>query len=367
MGRRWHATGRGVGISRIGESIAIRRRGEGKMRNAFKSGNRKELPEMFHSEFLGTALRTSLNGDRSLFDELWKACAPEDWDCPKEAWVETEHGWSDARRIDILIGNAATKQVIGIEVKTKDGSVQPQQLDAYRRNLWNEYGEDNVAIVFLTPFNEPHADKFGERIARLLRAVEEFKTFSKGSKRVHHISWRDVANIPWTGGGDLWREHQAHVLETMASDNVLRNLRSRSRSLSEFFGVEPTEAFFRTLQAGETRDYKGGLVIDLQNYSASPPELANAVRILIKRGQGIRHRKKDPTFSGLLRRKFTDPDQCKYHEYHQALFDLEDEFEYVWLHGTGNYGLRVGHMCKSGSVSLVTSQGCNKLLIGQIR
>ncbi len=350
-----------------GEPITIKWRSEDKMRNAFESGNRKELPEMFHSELLGAALRTSLNGDRSLFDGLWKACAPEDWDCPEEAWVETEHGWSDARRIDILIGNAAFKQVIGIEVKTKDGSVQPEQLDAYRRNLWDEYGEDNVAIVFLTPFNKRHADKFGEGIARLFRAVEEFEAFSKGLKRVHHMSWRDVAEIPWAGGGDLWREHQAHVLETMASEHVLKNLHSRNRSFSEFFGVEPVAASFRALRVGETRDYKGGVVIDLQNYSRSPRELADAVRTLIERGEGVVHRKRDSTFSAILRQKFLDPNQCEYHEYHHTLFGLEDEFEYVWLHGTGNYGLRVGHRCDYGSVSLVTSRGCNKLLIGQSR
>ena len=336
------------------------------MQNAFESRDRKVLPEMLHSEFLGVALRTSLNGDRSLFDEMWERCAPDDWACPRDAWVETEHGLLGARRIDILIGDPARKRVIGIEVKTRDQSVQPGQLEAYRRELCEEYGEDNVAMVFLTPFNGPCAEKVGKGAAELLRAVDEFDAFSSGLERVCHVSWREVAGIAWKGGGDLWSEHQAHVIGNLACERDLGALLSRSRSFSEFFGEKAEAAFRESLPTGGAREYKGGVVIDLKNYDGTPHELAEAFRILIKQGEGVVRRSKGDDFPETLRQNILALDQ-DHRKFHEALFALADQYKYVWLDGTGNYGLRVRHRCENGSVSLVTSRGCDKLLIGQRR
>ena len=75
------------------------------------------LPEKFHSEFLGAALRTSLNGDRSLFEGVWERCVPDYWHCPSNARVETERSLDGHGRIDILIRDMGYFGLaVGIEV-----------------------------------------------------------------------------------------------------------------------------------------------------------------------------------------------------------------------------------------------------------
>lgn len=179
------------------------------MRNAFESENRGMLPERFHSEFLGAALRTSLNGDRSLFEGVWKQCVPDWMGCPSFARVETKYSWGGHERIDILIrdkefyGDAAA-----IELNTLDESVERRSLEAYRRQLCAEFGENAAALVLLTPFNRQHAERVSQDAAEMLQAVEIFEEFSKGPgwTPTRHLSWLDVADIDWPGGGDLWRE-----------------------------------------------------------------------------------------------------------------------------------------------------------------
>ena len=337
------------------------------MHNAFESDNRDILPEMFHSEFLGAALRTSLKGDRSLFEDVWERCAPDGWFCPRDAKVETEHGWEGHRRIDILIRDQKTGCVIGIEVKTRDESVEKKQLEAYRRKLCKEFGEEKVAIVFLTPFNAKHAETVSKEAVEMLQAVEAFDDFSQGLKRTRHLSWLDVAEIDWPGGGDLWREHRKHVTKTMASKSKLKKLVSRSRSFADFFGQQAAKEFWSALEdalrTSGSRDVKGGKVIELSEFDGDPHELAKAVRILIERGEGVRHRGREGVFSAKSLMKFVKSD---YGWIHMPLFALT-EFPYVWLDGNQNYGLRVRHRDHRDGVSLVTSQGTGRLLIGQRR
>ena len=51
--------------------------------------------ERFHSQFLADALCESLEGDRSLFDQIWALVAPSDWESPEssaQVRVITEQG-----------------------------------------------------------------------------------------------------------------------------------------------------------------------------------------------------------------------------------------------------------------------------------
>ncbi len=46
--------------------------------------------EQYHSQFLVDALVDSLNGDRSLFDSVWRLAASPDWEVPEHAEVRPE-------------------------------------------------------------------------------------------------------------------------------------------------------------------------------------------------------------------------------------------------------------------------------------
>lgn len=340
------------------------------MRNAFESNNRGMLPEMFHSEFLGAALRTSLNGDRSLFEGMWGRCAPDCWDCPENARVVTEHGWRGHGRIDILIRDMEYGLAVGIEVKIRDESVEKEQLEACRRALCAEFGEDCAAIVFLTPFNRKHAASVSQEAAETLQAVEVFEEFSIGSEYTpkRHLSWLDVADIHWPGGGDLWREYRAHVKGTIASMHKVGELVMRNRTFDDFFGKQAAEEFWNrlrhALRNSGSWDHKGVKVIELSEFKGDPNELAAAIRILIEHGERVAHRVKQSGFSERSRQRFVD---SEHGWIHQALFGLAIEFPYVWLDGCKDYRLSVRHRDHGDGLSLVTSQGTGRLLIGQRR
>ena len=273
------------------------------MGNAFESENRGILPEIFHSEFLGAALRTSLNGDRSLFEGVWERCAPDTWDCPGNARVETEHSWGGHARLDILIRDMKYGVAVGIEVKTRDESVEKGQLEYYRRELCAEYGEDGVALVFLTPFNRPHAERVSQDAPKMLRAVEVFEEFAKGSGLTPtiHLSWLDVADIHWPGGGDLWMEYREHLERRIASKHKLEKRVMRNRKFEDFFGEHAAAEFWKrlrhVLRNSESRDHKGGKVIELAEFRGDSGELASAVQILIEHGERVGHGPKKKTRS----------------------------------------------------------------------
>ena len=60
--------------------------------------------------------------------------------------------------------------------------------------------------------------------------MEVFDEFSTGSgwAPTRHLSWLDVADIDWLGGGDLWREYREHVMGTIASIHKLEKLVMRN-------------------------------------------------------------------------------------------------------------------------------------------
>lgn len=116
--------------------------------------------EPVHSRFLADALSESVdkNGDPSLFEAVWKLVAPEDWETPANPKVMAEYGLDDRGQIDIVIfGTDPSNLVVGIEVKTKEGSAKSGQLERYRDGLKANYPCYKLAIAYLTPFNRKGA------------------------------------------------------------------------------------------------------------------------------------------------------------------------------------------------------------------
>lgn len=107
----------------------------------------------------GDALTASLKGDRTLFDGVWRFCAPADWKPPKNAKVKNEFELNEGQRIDILIKDKEHGRRVGIEVKTSRASARPEQLNDYLQGLRDKYDEGLIAIAYLTPFNRPWAEQ----------------------------------------------------------------------------------------------------------------------------------------------------------------------------------------------------------------
>ncbi len=318
--------------------------------------------EPFHSQYLGDVLDASLAGDRSLFDAVWKLCAPVEWAPPARAKVSTEFPLDGAQRIDVLIKDSDNGLVLGIEVKTSRASARAGQLEGYLQGLRKENEAENIALAYLTPFNRAQAERFIGDDAATLSTVKVFDEFQCTFDRSRHVSWLDVAGVDWEAGGEVWSQHRAYVREKMANGDTLRGAMERNRSLREFFSAEAVDRFDDALLALSDGDHSDdGVTIELARLDGDAAELTRALAILIEDGEHVAQRaEKEDRFDDTLRERFLNS-RCG--EVHDALFSLA-KYPHVWLQGSWNYGLRVAHKRSSGGVSLVTSQDVDRLKIG---
>ncbi len=327
--------------------------------------------EPFHSEFLGEALRVSASGNRSLFDAVWRLAAPDNWDIPHSPRIETEekaekdrNGATGGQRIDISIHDDERRRLLGIEVKTTKASAKKGQLEGYLDGLSDKYefdkkDEDRIAIVYLTPFNRERAGD----AAGSLPTVEIFKKFQDVHKNARHISWLDIADIPWDGN-ELWKQHQAYVHQEIASYRNLRSFVSRNRAFDDFFSPEAVESFWDALPFEGNKAADDGVTIDLAMLGNDPTPLVRAFEILIADEENVSSRaSKQDDFPDELRQCFKT---SQFGDFHEALFALSGR-RHLWLAGKGDYGLRVAHRRSKVGVSLVRSKGAQYLVVGQSR
>lgn len=326
--------------------------------------------EPFHSQFLGDALRESVEGERSLFDRVWGLCAPQEWTLPRNPEILNERALEGGQRIDLLIRDRDTGRVLGIEVKTSRASPRAGQLQDYLRGLLNQGVRlEDIAMAYLTPFNRERAEKaIGEK-AGLLPAVRVFEAFADGFERARHVSWLDVADIEWDGRA-IWSQHRRYVRERMASAKGLKVWRKRNRALDAFFSVEAVEAFWNELSPllEDAPDGAGG-VIDLESIVNEGEEavrdavdrLERALIGLIREAKSVASQRRSDRFDESLRQPFLES-RCR--AFHEMLFGLAARFGPVWIQGEKDYGVRVAHRGHSSGISLVTSDGPGRLSMG---
>ena len=322
--------------------------------------------EQYHSQFLADALKESLSGDRSLFDGVWRLATPKGWEPPDCAEISTEETAGEGR-IDICIrSDHPVKRIVGIEVKTNDKSVESGQLEKYSDGLHKAFPEHCVQVSYLTPFNSCRAGDLADK----LPTVEAFRGFRKGkSANARHLSWLDVADIGWDGN-DLWKQHQAYVRNRISSCSLLKESSvDRDRELDVFFGGEAVRGFFDELAKLGIQPQASGTEIELQDFCETLPlftvKLVDALKVLLKADSVLHDSKKKDKFTEEQREPFLDS-SC--HNVHRALFNLSREFCHVWVQGEGNYGVRTTHKChRSSGVSIVTSRGPDRLLVGRRR
>ncbi len=320
--------------------------------------------EPFHSKFLASALRQSSREDRDLFERFWELVAPREWDVPVRPKVLSEVRLDSAGSIDIVIcTNDQQNRVVGIEIKTKEDSTTEGQLEKYRHGLEAQYNcqEGDLAMAFLTPFNEERAPKE----AKSLPTVREFKDFEGTFPRVKHLSWLDVAEIPWEGNA-LWEQHRIYVYEHISALSLLYE--PWNRTLEYFFGCSPASQFREALRDlhVDVGDPRKDIDIDLNQYAEEPQlfarPLVEALESLAERSEGVSRDLKRPRQDDFdSRRKY----KCSRHSMvHEALFDLADRYDYFWLEGKEDYSVRVAHReHRSSGVSLIRSVGPSALRV----
>ena len=317
--------------------------------------------EPFHSRFLADALRVNLHGRRSLFDGVWRLCAPDCWEVPVNACVTSEYDLYEGRKIDILIEDTGTNRAVGIEVKTTSASAEPRQLEGYYRDLKKKNFAD-MAIAYLTPFNQERAGDLAAALSTTIRFKEFEDCYSDAFAR--HVSWLEVAEINWEGN-ELWRQHQRYVRHEMASLDDLMSAARRDRSLDEFFG-NVIEKFWKELLSTTGAVADTPVVIDLNQCDTDGKSLAAVFEILINDEEAMPHARREDSFPESEKEKFRNTKKCG--SFHDELFNLSRQYSHVWARGQNDYGLCVAHRRqKSSGVSLVTSDGETRLVVGQLR
>lgn len=314
--------------------------------------------EPFHSEFLAAALHVSAERNRSLFDTVWKLAAPQGWCAPLEPEIVTEDRMDDGKRIDICIFDRSRGRVLAIEVKTTKASAKKGQLEDYFGRLAKKYNlciddENRLAVSYLTPFNRERA-----------RGVSIFEEFRTRHKNARHISWLDIADIPWDGN-DLWQQHQIYIRREISNYHKLRKIMSRDRSFDRFFSEHAIDSFWIEFPYTRSIDGNKGLVVDLEDHKDECFRLVAAFEVLIKDTEfvAVQAKRQDRVSEG-LRERFRG---SEYGSIHRALFDLARRYDYVWVAGERDYGLRVAHKDHPGGVSLVRSKCERYLQVGQPR
>ena len=314
--------------------------------------------EPFHSQFLADALDASIKGDRSLFDAVWKLAAPPDWEAPCEARISSEEV-VDTGRIDVCIScEHPRKRIVGIEVKTVEHSAETGQLEKYRVGLTKKFRKYEVQISYLTPFNRERA---GDAV-NLLHTVKEFEEFARSFPRSRHLSWLDVADISWDSN-ELWRQHQSHVRESISSRQALSKRLELNRGFAEFFGEEAAARFLGKFEQIGVSGTEVNLS-ELGGLTSVSGLLIDALEPLLNADSVSRNVNREDRFSNDLRQKFlTSP----YHEVHEALFGLSALYSHVWVQGKRDYAVRTAHRKHSSGVSLLRSDGPERLVVGQRR
>ena len=325
--------------------------------------------EPFHTQFLADMLQDSLQHDRSLFEEFWALAAPQGWDVPKhaEAKAEVDLGKLDEKthvgKIDLCIYASAPSRVLGVEIKTTDSSVTEGQLRRYHKGLERCYADHEIAVSYLTPFN---AERAGE-LADQLPTVKEYNEFVGCFPTARHVSWLEVAEIGWDYSNQLWQQHRVFVLKCISSHRKLKDRSQRDRAFNEFFGDVAADKFWEDMhQLGFTPSPGAGAEVCLSKVN-DIPAFVRAFATLIEQGEEIargsnRGEKESP---------FKDPCNYRTSEFgavHEALFELAGRFDFVWIQGEKNYGIRVAHSSHpSSGVSIVRSLDVGRLLVGQPR
>ena len=325
--------------------------------------------EPFHSQFLGDALEASLSGNRSLFDSVWRLATPPTWDAPLVARIKAEQNVGEGRVDICIVCEEPHKRVVGIEVKTLTASAKPGQLETYHRGLSSKFAGYDIQVAYLTPFNQ---ERTGD-ITGSMRTVEVFDEFKTVCDSARHISWLDIADIPWDGN-ELWKQHELYVYQRVSSyRDLIVSQRRLNRGLSDFFGEEATERFRSVLDGlGIQLSESGTTFIDLEKFKDGPDfpsALADAFTILLDSEYVLRSYRQGNKFEDEQRHRFIG---SRHGAVHEALFALESH-PYVWIDGKDNYGVRTyiqsPRQSKRTSVSLVNSVGkdADRLEVGRPR
>ena len=143
----------------------------------------------------------------------------------------------------------------------------------------------------------------------------------------------------------------------------------RSTDLTQYFGEEANGLFWERLSALGVDARGNSGIIELAPFGNDLPSFASglvgALELFLESSRVSTYARERDFFLDQQRAPFLD---SAYGEVHAALFDLSEHYSFVWVEGWKDYMLRTAHKAHpSSGVSLVLSEGPDRLLLGQMR
>jgi len=271
--------------------------------------------------------------------------------------IISEDSFSDFKRIDILIKEPKLKYIIGIEVKTTDSSVRPNQLEDYNKNLIQKYTGYQILLVFLTPFNNKNLPK--EVSPNFIAAIVEFELFYKTHKNAIHLNWDEVVDLYHITNepeNNIFVGHRDYVKTKITNTSRLLTritYQEKNRGLTDFFGLESVELFYDKLSENKINYYEDDQKIQfsIADNANNFDGLLNAFKILMESDNLNQRASKTNKVEEQLLRSYKTGINAEFFKY---FFSVINSYSYLWMQGAGKIGVRTSHQSHSSGVSIFT-------------
>lgn len=302
--------------------------------------------EPLHTYYLASCLRES----PELLGQFWALATIEDrvgWPAPSaNARIVEEDVLGGGKRVDIVLSDSLSHCLIAVEAKTSDSSVEPGQLDAYLTLLETKYPDHRIWMTYLTPFNTKNKPKG----SRGQEAIKEFQSFKKGYSYCSHLSWEEIAKLSYQGGGEVWRQHEDYIAETICQPP---SMTVGWGKLDDDLGWEILRDFWHEISDSGYELQNGIITLKADN---DPVKLVSAIKLLIS-SEKVRSKFKGlRTVSEDVKVELT---HSRFGQFHHKIFELLDEYPFLGIRGSVGYGLTLPVQGIHRVVSICTARISN--------
>ena len=310
--------------------------------------------EPLHTYYLASCLRER----PELLGQFWALATIENrvgWPAPSaNTRVVEEDVLGDGKRVDIVLSDSLSHYLIAVEAKTSDSSVKSGQLDDYLTLLETKYPGYRIWMTYLTPFSARNKPKG----SRGQEAINEFQRFNKDHLHSSHLSWEEIAKLPYQGISEVWHQHAEYIAKTICKPP---SMTVGWGKLDDDLGWEILRDFWDQISAAGYESHNGIITLKTDD---DPVALVNALKLLISSEKVRNISRGSRKVSENVKVELT---HSAFGKFHQKIFELLDEYPFIGIRGSVGYGLTLPVQGIHPVVSICTVKISNpeRLTIGR--
>lgn len=281
--------------------------------------------ETFHTCYLKYAIEEN----QQLLDQFWAFATKGNLDWVKRSKnikIEKEHVLADRKRVDIVLQDDLLQQLVAVEAKTTDSSVEDGQLDGYLKLLQEEFPGYRIWIIYLTPFN------LNNRPAgfRGQKAIKEFEKFNSHYPNSAHLSWHEVSMFVNNVDDGIWNQHNEFVRTNICK---APSLEKGWGQIEDDLGWEVMDKFRKQVRDSGFELKEGKITLRIGN---DPAALVNAMKVLVISEQVRSYAKCPRSWAENVKTELLN---SEFGKFHRQIFQLLDEYPFLGIRGKVGYGL----------------------------